>query len=509
MKRLNIKMYLLLLLVFVSSCSESLEDTYKDYVGDGRIRYLSRCSDLTVKSGWKRIELKWKNGIDETVSNIKVVWTVNDIASDTILAKDVEYLNITDLEDGTYKFDVYAINAKGEKSMSEVNYGRPYTKDHETVRTFTMAVVKHYKVKNNLIMFMDRWNNNIDTINMTYTHPNGTKMVLPLTKTIFDAGIYTLKDIDVNKDIIIDRRGLLEGCADTIVFEDLKLIDQVNLSSSFKTAIQARYGHSDQTVAGKIKLEEFLATTEELELDYDLESLENILYCSNLKKLVLGKNRYLHSTYSIPASTSSLYDKELSITILDIANELLGLKVDRYSDHYLGEITKPYLTEKGASVLPNITTFKPSDIKELKNSVPEVPGYESNQPHLCDDNISTWWEPAIAGYVREYEINVELNEVKRIDGIKFVQYAFNPKDDKNSQNLLQNLIEIKVSKDKLQWTNVTHVEENVLGRGTGETTLLKMVTPADVKYIRIIMNDQSYSSNYGLKVAEIMPYVNN
>ena len=49
----KIYLWLLLPLLIFGGC-ESLEDTYKDYAGDGPIRYLVKCDDLDVKAGWNR-----------------------------------------------------------------------------------------------------------------------------------------------------------------------------------------------------------------------------------------------------------------------------------------------------------------------------------------------------------------------------------------------------------------------------------------------------------------------
>lgn len=511
MKILNIKTYLLLLLVLVSSCGESLEDTYKDYAGDGKIRYLSKCSDLTVKSGWERIELRWKNGIDATVTNIKVAWKSNDVTHDTILDKSVEYVNLTNLVDATYEFEVFAINDKGERSISIVNFGKPYTDQHETVRTFTMGVIKHYKLNNSLIMFMDRWNTNIDEINLTYTGTDGVKKLFPLTEEVFNKGLNVLKNVDLTKDIIVDRRGRLEGCEDLITFVPLTLGDQVNISSSFKLELQRHYGLSDLTPAGKIRLEEFLATTQEIELDNDVESFGDLLYCPNLKKLILGKNRYLHPTFKIEASTSVLFERDLSIAVLDILAELLpDLSVEQYADHYLGDLTKPYLIKKEIPTLPvNLTYLTGSDVKTFTNSIPEIPGLDSNLKALLDNDPKSSWEPIPDGYVRQYEINIELKEIKRIDGFKFVQPTFDPETDTRTNFILANLIKIQVSTDMINWSNVTYVDENPLGRGPGEVTLLKMEHQTEVKYIKITLNDQSFAGVFGIKVADIVPYVNN
>ena len=55
----KIYLWLLLPLLIFGGC-ESLEDTYKDYAGDGPIRYLVKCDDLDVKAGWNRLVVSWK-----------------------------------------------------------------------------------------------------------------------------------------------------------------------------------------------------------------------------------------------------------------------------------------------------------------------------------------------------------------------------------------------------------------------------------------------------------------
>ena len=55
----KIYLWLLLPLLIFGGC-ESLEDTYKDYAGDGPIRYLVKCDDLDVKAGWNRLVVCWK-----------------------------------------------------------------------------------------------------------------------------------------------------------------------------------------------------------------------------------------------------------------------------------------------------------------------------------------------------------------------------------------------------------------------------------------------------------------
>ena len=42
MKRVKYIMYLGILLALLAGCNETLEDTYSDYAGDGKIRYVGK-----------------------------------------------------------------------------------------------------------------------------------------------------------------------------------------------------------------------------------------------------------------------------------------------------------------------------------------------------------------------------------------------------------------------------------------------------------------------------------
>ena len=54
-------------------CGESLEDTYSDYAGDGKIRYVAKCTEFHATPGWERLLLEWTNGTDATVDKIKMI----------------------------------------------------------------------------------------------------------------------------------------------------------------------------------------------------------------------------------------------------------------------------------------------------------------------------------------------------------------------------------------------------------------------------------------------------
>ena len=110
---------------FMTGCSESLEDTYSDFAGDGKIRYVAKCSDLDITAGWERLIVNWVNGTDATIDKIKVAWLFEGQRDSVYLPGTETSFVLTDLADGTYQFYVSAVDKFGNESLIEAYSGRP------------------------------------------------------------------------------------------------------------------------------------------------------------------------------------------------------------------------------------------------------------------------------------------------------------------------------------------------------------------------------------------------
>ena len=114
-------------------------------------------------------------------------------------------------------------------------------------------------------------------------------MELTDTDSILKQRYYVVDNIDVNMEIAGERkRQLQEHPGVDIVFNSLPLdVHQRVFNSDFVREIQTHYFIDELD-------ENFINTVEVLEFDYDLSTLEDLFYFPNLKKVVLGKNRYLY-----------------------------------------------------------------------------------------------------------------------------------------------------------------------------------------------------------------------
>lgn len=485
-------MFLLLLL---GSC-ESLEDTYSDYTGDGVIRYLGKCTDVTVRPGWQRLIVNWVNNVDPTIDKIKITYKLNDVVRDTLVDKTVTECSLPRLQDGNYEVTVCSVDKEGNTSLGTPVFARPYTENHETVRSFTRLISKHYFVKDRLVLFFSDWTDDIEEAFLEYYNREGMQQ-LPLSKELIEQRYFLLPEaIDIEKGVVLKRKGHLEGCEDLIVFSPYKLSTERLYTTDFKLIARERYGQTEIT-------NDFIQGLKEIEFDYSLTSFEDILNCPNLEKLILGKNRYLDlSRVDVNETYSELSDLERSRFVLEVAHEVLGLKVERYNQHYFPGETFPYMKEMGNPELPTLDYLDTKGWTFTCSEKDEYP-YDAHLERLFDGSFSNWWQPEALNVARVYEIIVDMQEMLEIKGVRVAQRSFDVKDDFMSSFLLPNMIKMEVSENKLNWEDATFVIENTLGVSSGESTLLYLKTPKSVRYLKFIVNDQVYSSNFSVSLAEL------
>ena len=493
-------------------CGESLEDTYSDYAGDGKIRYVAKCTEVHATPGWERLLVEWINGTDATVDKIKVIWSCEDLKDSVLLPSTAESYELKNLTNGTYRFDVSAIDFSGNESLVETTYGRPYTREHEIMLAFTRGVVKPYFLKNKLIFFSDQWNENIDEIKLQYKDTRGDIQYYTFDKETSYNAFITIDDVSMNPTdtIYVLRKGRVEGCPDQIEFDPLALSHTKIFSSGFVNAIERRYGYSNKTKEQEVEFEKFVEGVTELEFDYDMETFEDILYCPNLKKLVFRKNRYLDErNVTEYAKSNILGDKEKSRQVLDKANEsdILGLKIDYYGraryfvPYFDSEL--PYMTYMGYSQLPAMEIIPKEAFKEDEDGkriqcVPSDPYADADLELLMDNNSESAWITTPLGSIRYYELQMELLVATEIRGIKIAQpYYGQWGGNTGLVNFMPTTISVQTSADGITWKDVTYFENNTLGRSSGEVTLLPMVEGTRlVRYIKISLRDQMDTSGF-------------
>ena len=521
-KRKYIIYLLFAVVALLTGCNESLEDTYSDYSGDGKNRYVAKCSDLDIMPGWERLILSWVNGTDATVDKIKVAWLFDGKRDSVLLPNTSTSFVLTNLVDGTYQFYVSAVDKFGNESLIETYSGRPYTRDHELMRSFSRGVLKSYFLKEKMIFFSDQYSANIVEMKLQYKNSAGETQYYEFENPSSYNALITIDDVSMNPadSIYILRKGTLENSPDTVVIDPAVINRKKNFSAGFVHAITARYGYSTDTQEKEDAFLEFIENAEELEFDYSIESLEDVLFCTNLKKIVVGKNRYFTSLRGqvFPYDKSQiLKSPEKSYAVLEKAAEedVLGLKVEYYGHkavngmHYFNKVYS-FMTYMGYSEVP-------SDLEIIPTSA--LKEYESGEKVYCsiddiyidwnaliDGNAATTWLTSTQSSMRTYEIYMELEETTAIGGIKVTQMQ--TLSDRSAQYFLPETIIVQTSVDGAVWTNVTFLETNELGRAPGEATLLKIAEGSrEVKHVKITLRDGvDPNGNWACRLGDIVLY---
>lgn len=532
----------------ITGC-EDLEKTYDEYAGDGMIRYIGKCSEVEVQPGWERLRVSWKNNLDAAIKRVKLTWQSERDDQPFVRYIERRYtagnadlmdtVYIEGLKDAVYVVRVSSVSADGTESIVEEKYGRPYSESHEDLRSFTLGIIGFYKLGDKLAVCLDEDNDNLKELTLTFRDTKGNTQKwnikehmnlilrywgMPICRDYMfllpeEAGV----GIDFSKPITIKRRGLLNGCIDEIEFkeETLDLNGRI-WSTAFTRLMIKNYGADWENKVDQI---------ETLELDYDMSTFQDLMYFPNLKKVILGKNRYMEEKYGkTHASTTDEYMGLVTLQFLMKTREEFG--VERYNKHYFG-INKKYsidaiqlykkttkleenfsLTEMGVSNLNNKPGITPLDTTGWKVSCSDTlySGYkEKGAAWLLDDNAYTYFEPGQTLGASIVEVKIDMQREQTVHGMKVMQY---PRNDSGDGNYLLSSVKIEFSNDGYIWRSATNEDGAVtIGNAPGEETFIEI--PEDkqkpVRYIRLTMGNQqvgtvSGSPLFNLRLGSCMLY---
>ncbi len=505
-----------ILAFFCFAACEDMEETYDEYAGDGPIRYLAKCTDVEALSGWERLTVKWKNHLDPNRNGIWINCTSELYQFDTLVGPSDTVCDIRGLKDATYTVKVAAVSEQGDTSVVQdvdVVTGRPYTLEHEAVRGYTRGFSKSFFLKDNLVLFTSRKTADMVKFTINYTRKSdGMPEEYDLTANMSKTNL-RIEDIDLSKDIVLHRLGKLEGCADTIPFPEYKITENRTPLADFETYLLERYGWTsiDYNVT-------------ELDLDYDLESLEDLLYFPNLKTVNLDKNRYYsvadpaQQVYSIrPSELTGGYSME---TRRDFCIELLQevnpeLKINAYGFGYnLPYGVEPYFAifDEGlesvtaTNTYPELPTLTYLDTEGMTVTARKYSEEiatslsETDRVNLFDDDPETMWSPVADANNDITELVIDLGEEKIVSGLTFIQADVN----NYIQNMIPVNVTVEVSSDNRTWTNPLYTSTVMLGNNAGEVKLMEFPDGAQkIRYVRLTVSDVYYDASAGTAIGSI------
>ena len=552
-----------MLAAFIAVSCEDMEDTYDEFSGDGAIRYLGKCMDVEVAPGWERLRLSWKNNLDVAVKRTKITWQAEDDEQPSVRFIERDMVNpdtdlmdtiyLENLSDDIYTITVSNLSADSTESLVETVYARPYTSEHEDLRSFTRGITNFYRLGDKMAVVLDEANENLKEMLLVFTGTDGQEHVwdikehmtdsIPLMPGMEEYGCVARESmqllpeeeglgIDFTKPLTVKRKGRLLSCIDDITFSDEVLsLDERVLSVGFTQWLNKNYGPNWESM-------DLFNTLETIELDYDMSTFQDLFYFQNLKKVVLGKNRFMAEGHT---DENPSYTENYSglMTLQFLKDTRPDFSVERYNSQYFNEPMESGMTEgmpyldvlqmAGAidySLLTDMRgydanyqfmpTYTPLDTVGWKITCSDTTysGYkEDGAAWLFDDDATTCFEPGQTLGVTIFEVEIDMQTPRTLHGFKVAQPA--PETATDLAYLLPTL-QIEVSENGYEWKPATYDEAGItIGDALGEITFIKIpeeYQSRSVRYIRLTVANRHTSDIsggtplYSLRLGDVVPY---
>ena len=492
-----------LIVAFVLAGCESMEDTYSEFAGNGKKRYVGKCEEFTVETGWKRFVFHWKQNSDPAIKDIKIVWKSDrGEGSWTVPADQNTFTSEATFENLNYTFECYGVDAAGNLSLPTTQYARPFTQEHEAVSGFSKMVNKHYFIGSNVALLFDIWPAGITSASISYYEGGEPKTIELASGTMTRATQRLIQNVDTDKDVVLNRVGEVAGCIDPVTFAPYVLDPEIlSFNFDFMQQVCNRYNLRELTP-------EFVKSLEVLEIDYSLNSLEDILYFTNLKKVVLAKNRYMR-----PDQTASAYsvfinpDTAPTVFAFNTMHNTLGMELDLFGPvilqpkplpffpdvwnaHFLPLVpTLTWLTRAGFPELPNLS-YLDTVGWTVTSSTSGVGLNEEDPAHpetILDDDPSTIWTPVPEQItLRTHELTIDMKSDRTVNGFKVTQALNNT----TVQGFYSGIISIQLSMDNVNFEEAFYQTQCDMGTNYGESTVLRMPASKQARYVKIKIADK-------------------
>ena len=170
---------------------------------------------------------------------------------------------IENLADAMYTVRVNNVAADDRESLVEEKYGRPYSYEHEDLRSFSRGVTAFSRMGDKLAVVLDQDNENIKEMLLCFKDKAGNERTWDMKTHSHDSLFYKKwgadvnlgrdylfllpdeagVDIDFNQPITVQRKGKLLGCVDEIDFKDETLnLNERLWSTAFSQLMLGTYG---------------------------------------------------------------------------------------------------------------------------------------------------------------------------------------------------------------------------------------------------------------------------
>ncbi len=346
MKRLFILFAAILMVV---GCESQLA-TYEDLAGDGKIRYVGKVNGLTVATGWERFELEWDANVDPTVERYLLTWSSEGLVDSVYFdaswrsfntGSSFEELGLPklDFNNDSYIFRIYAVDGDGRVSREEMAVASTINANHQSVKFLPVAQDKVIFADNSdgskrAVVILKPRDLKEREANLEYTNPQGEVVTREITEDDYDNGYLSVDVSADSKEIMFNRAIELEECIDLVQVAQGEPVVDYEMDAGFKTAIQQISGYNPYN-----GLDDYIDSVQVVNFDYSLTTIADLVTFPELKRVVLGGNRFLASNMPVSELTteekSHFDNSRIDIRVLKYLKSVNpDFKVKIYSDMF-------------------------------------------------------------------------------------------------------------------------------------------------------------------------------
>ena len=340
-------------------------------------------------------------------------------------------------------------------------------------------------------MILNSYDEDVQNVNINYSE-NGTAKQLLITEQMFNDKYLVIQDVDAAQPVTITRDANIQGCIDVVSFEPYELSrEEMFINSQLNHHLKEIYGVD-------IVDRDLVSGIEELYINTDLETLEDLFYFTSLKKVVVGNKRYLDNMFTFD-DQYQLVESQNSMFALNQLHELEECELELYNNHFGVLSMLSFAKKMGNPVLPSVTLLDVTDWTITSST--EIEHHDSNVKALLDNDGSTHWLPTQGTEERNHEIVIDMQSTQSVKGF----WVRQPKDMMlMMQNAFPRMISIDHSVDNITWSSITI--DHDLGRARGETNVIEVDgDPIEARYIKFTVKD-NYSFAYVSSLADFMIY---
>jgi hypothetical protein len=131
---------------------KKMDASYAEYIKDGEITYAHKADSLKLYSGQNRVKLSWLMANDNRVKRAVIYWNNR---ADSLLytiqqtpGVNTIFIEIPNLTEGSYTFEVFTYDNKGNKSVKSDVSGNVYGMDY--IAALTNRRIKSSGSKNSV-----------------------------------------------------------------------------------------------------------------------------------------------------------------------------------------------------------------------------------------------------------------------------------------------------------------------------------------------------------------------